>query len=316
MIQVTKRLLACCFLLIAAACAGPSNEQFASMANAGKAFTAQVPAVYQFAFDQELKDSTARFQRDHQKLLSNQESASDANGQMSRKTKAEQKTAQKTDKDNALSELAKNLGSNNQALRERKALFDAMVRQSDLLNRYFTQVGLLAGGSEADKAGAAANEAAKALSVYVSGLSMKVGNDKPVNEVFGSVTGLVIGQLSNKALKENLEAHGKSILGAIRVQSEMLAQLQKNALDARAAKLDAELATALRGDEPLPAAWAAKRADLLSPKAELNPISTALKASQELETAFRSLSAGGTGGVDELNRAIVITETLINAFGG
>lgn len=296
MIRVTKRLLACGFLLVAAACAGPSNDQFASMANAGKAFTAQVPAVYQYAYNQALKDSTAEFQKNHAKALS-----------------LSTPSARQT----VLQSLGSDLSNDNKALIQRQALFDAMVRQSDLLNRYFTQVSLLAGGGEADKAGAAANEAAKALSSYVSELSMPIGSGgKTVDQVFGSVTSLVVGQVSNKALQENLTAHGKSVLGAIRVQSEMLAQLQKDALDAREAALGAELKSALLQDKALPSNWAQTRVELLARKPELNPISTTLKASRELETTFRALSAGGAGGVDELNRAIVITETLINAFGG
>jgi hypothetical protein len=265
------------------------------MATAGKAFTAQVPAVYQYAFDQAIKESTAELQKDH-------EAAMALSSARARKT--------------VLDSLAANFDNTNEALKQRHKLFDAMVRQSELLNKYFTQVAQLAGGADAAAAGAAADEAAKALSTYVSELSMPIGNDKTVNGVFGSVTGLVIGELSNKALQDNLKKHGNSILGAIRVQSEMLAQLQQNALDARDATLDAQLKSALMQDATLPTSWAATRSSLLARKPELNPITSALKASQELEATFRSLSADGTGAVTELNRAIVITETLINAVGG
>lgn len=273
-------------------CGGPSNQQFAEFAQSGIAFTEQVPAVYDYAFAEQVNADSAE-------LIGERELAKrmDISGD----------------------DLIGTVKNRDDTLRERIEQFNTMKQHALLLRSYFAALFELASGERAEQAGHSASGIAAQLEDMAPDIrNISIGN-VPLSGLLKPAAELGVSTFQNKLLQEHLEQDYATIWEAMSLQRAMLQELRalelkrdKLAWDARA---KAEVAEPL-ADLPtaLPANWRERRLALLATSPSQTPVSAAIEAVDTLRLNFKSLATRQEGALDRLERSIVWMDALLTAY--
>ncbi|MDW3206793.1 MAG: hypothetical protein R8L07_14750 [Alphaproteobacteria bacterium] len=282
-------------MLLAAACAGPTNEQFAAVAQSGITFTTQIPSVYRYQIEREINEESALF---------------------------EQSRAGVVGSPSALSAMRDSLEKQNAIFLKRRLVLAELSAQSKALRKYFVALNALALGAEGDAAAKAAADAAqgvqglvnRAKGLEVGGKEIQI-NGIDISQIISGVSSLGIDQLRNAKLRENLEKYGNNVLALIAVQREALKEINKTNVET--AQEDA-LATSVAefGDasSALPANWGENRIKSLLYEAPANPVSSALASAIALEDAVRALARNDATSLDQLENAVALTSAIFEVL--
>lgn len=273
------------------ACAGPSNEQIAALANTGIAFSKQVPEVYDYAFQHAALRESAD-------LL---------------KQRADMRKLGATDG----SRLETSYRNRKAALAERQDAFGKMIEHAAKLEAYFSALQALSSGKAAeDAAGTADGIASQLGALSLDFKAIKVGSTA-LSSLFKPVTALAVSSFANEKLQTHLKQHAKSVHEAIALQRSMFKLLLEQERTRRKAPHDVALQQSLKNlTSELPADWTQRWVQSFDFRLQSTPVSVAEKATGELETAFKQLVETGTGTLAQVERSIVLIDAIVSIFKG
>lgn len=276
-------------LFMVAGCAGASNEQIAQVAQSGEVFAAQVPRVYDVAFEIAVNRDSADLARQRQR--------------------AEGLPAE------AQAAVKQAFVANTKLLAQRSDQFDVMKAHARLLQTYFTRLNVLASGGGSAAAGQAASNAADELQKLVpkvKGISIAGSS---VTDFIGPLVDLGVSTFTNARLQEHLKASGAKVQEAIALQRAMFALLLKFEQDRLTAAEDAAVMVAFDDfDKPLPSTWAAQRLKSFTPPPVTNALSAARDAADQLQSNYEELIAGGDGSIGRLRNALALVGAVVTVF--
>ncbi|MFX0199755.1 MAG: hypothetical protein ACFFCW_26840, partial [Candidatus Hodarchaeota archaeon] len=248
------------------ACVGPQTKDVAEFAASGIHFTEQAPQVYDYAFRQEVNADSAKIigDRDRAKELG-------ISGD----------------------KLAETLKERDALFMERLEQFNLMKKHAILMRSYFTALGKLASGEDAEQAGKAAANIANQMESLVPKIKAIEVLDKPISGLFQPITKIAVEALKNVYLKKHLEQHGHTVWNAIELQRDMFVLLlkieQEQDQNAWRQRETLELAKPLKNlKNDLPANWANQRLALLAVSPAETPLSAAIQATEELQLNLKS----------------------------
>ncbi len=299
--QARRAALVCVLLAITACTAGPSNEDFAKLAQSGVSFTTQIPKVYDHVLTQNIDAKSTEQLKDRKDLKKRLDDGKiDANTYKS-----------------LLIAAVKNVRSSNKTLKERQALFQELAEHAGAIQKYFVALNALAQGAQSESAGKSAESAATALSSFIPRIATETINGQSVTNIVGGVTNLVVSELTNAKLRENLEKYGDTVLTAFAIQRQALEDLNKDALKTLAAdRSEQVLAKYANPDKAeLGESWIVERRNALLVKAQVNPVTSAINASIALEESLKALAKKDASALDQLEKAIEVTDTVLKILG-
>jgi hypothetical protein len=278
------------FGLWLSACVGPQNKDFAEFANSGIRFTDQAQKVYDYAFRQEVNADSAKIAGDRELAKS------------------------LVDLGNI---LANTLKERDNIFLKRLEQFNIMKKHALLLRSYFIALAKLASEENVEEAGKSAANVANQMENLVPEIKTKV--IEPLSGLFQPAAKIAVQALTNQCLQAHLEQYGTTVLSAIDLQREIFSILYKIELEqdlkAWRKREDSELAKPLKDlKNDLPANWSHQRLALLTVSPIETPLSAAIKAAEELEQNLKSLAANQGNTIDNLERSIIWTSALIEAF--
>ncbi len=217
--------------------------------------------------------------------------------------------------DRGREDLRRSLADSDDDFRETLALLAALKTHAALLEDYFVALReLAAGGAGVGEATADVVRNLKAVRLDVADRRFLGVSVASAAEGAGSFT---VARLKNRALDEELEAHGQAIDAELAVQEALVAAIVRNLKAHREAQVVAErnrLYTEFETRErSLPRSWSDDRVLYLARSIDMTAAEAATAAMANLRSAWRELAAGGAdeATIDRLIRNVKAAQSFV-----